>query len=186
MTAKLDAMAHRWVASLANYNFHLHYQSGRSNMEVDALSRIDWGKNDQTLPAESIQTIVTATLTGQGNDYIKVIPCSHQAIEFFALPVHDSTQVVCKSMAMPEIDSDSDSSCGLDPSWNPNCMNTSDWMRVQAKYPVIHDLIQQYGTKGLHKGRHKDSPEMEQFLWQRGKLVMRNGILYLMLPSFFI
>ena len=23
--AKLDAMAHRWVTSLANYNFHLHY-----------------------------------------------------------------------------------------------------------------------------------------------------------------
>ena len=24
MTAKLDAMGHRWIASLANYNFHLH------------------------------------------------------------------------------------------------------------------------------------------------------------------
>ena len=48
-TAKLDAMGHRWVASLANYNFHLHYQSGRSNVEADALSRINWGKDDQTL-----------------------------------------------------------------------------------------------------------------------------------------
>ena len=38
MTAKLDAMGHRWVASLANYNFHLHYWSGKSNMEADALS----------------------------------------------------------------------------------------------------------------------------------------------------
>ena len=25
MTAKLDAMGHSWVISLANYNFHLHY-----------------------------------------------------------------------------------------------------------------------------------------------------------------
>ena len=25
MTAKLDVVGHRWVASLANYNFHLHY-----------------------------------------------------------------------------------------------------------------------------------------------------------------
>ena len=24
-TAKLDAMGHRWVAGLANYNFHIHY-----------------------------------------------------------------------------------------------------------------------------------------------------------------
>ena len=79
---------------------------------------------------------------------------------------------------MPEIDSDSGCSLGLDLSWNPNCMNTSDWMRVQAEDPVIHDLIQQYGTKELHKGRDQDSPEMKQFPWQRGKLIMRNGILY--------
>ena len=151
MTAKLDAMGHRWVTSLANYNFHLHYQSGRSNVEADALSRINWGKNDQTLPADSIQSIVTATLTGQGKDYIEVIPCSHQAIESFALSVHDKAQVVCKSMTMPEIDSDSDSYCCSDPLWNPNCMTTLDWVRVQVKDPVIHDLIQWYGTKELHK-----------------------------------
>ena len=80
-TAKLDAVGHRWVASLANYNFHLHYQSGKSNVEVDASSQINWGKNDKTLPADSIQPIVTAALTGQGNDYIETIPCSPQAIE---------------------------------------------------------------------------------------------------------
>ena len=26
-TAKLDAMGHRQIASLANYNFHIHYKS---------------------------------------------------------------------------------------------------------------------------------------------------------------
>ena len=140
--AKLDAMGHRWVANLANYNFHLHYQSGRSNVEADALSRIDWGKNDQTLPAKSIQAFMTAALTGQGKDYVKAIPCSHQAIESFALLVHDNAQVVCKLMTTPEIDSDSDSSCGVDPSWNPNCMNTLDWVMFQAEDPDICDLIQ--------------------------------------------
>ena len=25
-TAKLDAMGHRWIAGLANYNFHIHYK----------------------------------------------------------------------------------------------------------------------------------------------------------------
>ena len=75
-------------------------------MEGDTLSRIEWGKNDQTLPPESIQAIVTAATTGQGKDYIKAIPCSHQAIKSFAPPIHDNAQVVCKSMTMPEIDSD--------------------------------------------------------------------------------
>ena len=80
MTAKLDAMGHKWVASLANYNFHLHYQSWRSNVEADALSRIHWGKDDQTLPAESIQAIVTSAITGQGKDYIDIITCSPKVL----------------------------------------------------------------------------------------------------------
>ena len=57
-------------------------------------------------------------------------------------------------------------------------MNTLDWVRVQAKDPVILDLIKWYGTRELHKGQDMDSPEMKQFLQQRGKLIMRNGILY--------
>ena len=85
----------RWVASLANYNFHLHYQSGTSNVEVDALSQINWNKNDKLLPANSIQAIVTVTLTGQGNEYIESILSGPQAIESFALSIHDNAQVVC-------------------------------------------------------------------------------------------
>ena len=173
-TAKLDAMGHRWVASLANYNFHLHYHSGRSIVEADALSRIDLGKDDQTLPAESIQAIVTFAITGQGKDYIDTIICNPQAIESFTPPVPKNTQVCCKSMTTSEIDS---YHCS-DQLRNPNYMTLSDWLKVQAKDPVIHDLIQQYGAKELHKNRDDNGLEMKQFLHQRGRLVMRNGILY--------
>ena len=41
-TAKLDATGQRWVASLANYDFKIFYQSGKQNVEADALSRIQW------------------------------------------------------------------------------------------------------------------------------------------------
>ena len=81
-------------------------------------------------------------------------------------------------MTLSEIESDSDGYHCSDPSWNPNHMTTSDWVTVQDKDQVIHDLIQWYETKELHKGKDRDSPEMKQFLWQRGKLIMRNGILY--------
>ena len=72
-------------------------------MEAHALSQINWGKNDKTLLADSIQAIVTATLTEQGNDYIKTILCSPQATESFASSVHDNAEVVCKSMTMSEL-----------------------------------------------------------------------------------
>ena len=45
-TAKLDAMGHRWIVGLADYNFHIHYKSRKSNVEADALSRIDAEKCD--------------------------------------------------------------------------------------------------------------------------------------------
>ena len=140
--AKLDAMGHRWVASLANYNFHLCYHFERSNVEADALSRINFGKDDQTLPVESIQAIVTSAITGQGKDYIDTITCSPQAIESFTPPVPKNTQVFCKSMTMSEIDSEIDSYHCSDQLWNPNFMTLSDWLKIQAKDPVIHDLIQ--------------------------------------------
>ena len=58
-TAKLNAMGHRWITGLANYNFHIHYTSRKSNVEADVLSRIDWEKGDETIQADSIQAIVT-------------------------------------------------------------------------------------------------------------------------------
>ena len=62
-TAKLDAMGHRWIAGLANYNFYIHYKSGKGNVQEDALSRIDWEKGDEIIQADSIQAIVTSILT---------------------------------------------------------------------------------------------------------------------------
>ena len=164
MTAKLDTVGLRWVTSLANYNFHLHYQSGKSNVEADVLSQINRGKNNKTLPADSIQAVVTATLTGQGNDYIETIPCSTQAIESFVLYIHDHAQVVCKSMTLSEIELNLNSYSCPDPSSNPNCMTISDWVKIQAYDQVIHEVIQWYRTKELHRGQDTDSQEMKQFL----------------------
>ena len=49
---------------------------------------------------------------------------------------------------------------------------------VQAEDQVISNLIQWYKAKELHKGKDTDSPEMKQFLKQRGKVLLRNGMLY--------
>ena len=39
-TAKLDEASHHRVASLVNYNFQLHYQARKTNIDADALSRV--------------------------------------------------------------------------------------------------------------------------------------------------
>ena len=91
-SAKLDAMGHRWIAGLANY---IHYKSGKSNMEVDALSRIDWEKCDETIQADSTQTIVAAVITGHVVNHIEAIPCNTQTINSL-LPSIPDTPIVSK------------------------------------------------------------------------------------------
>ena len=53
-TAKLDAMGHRWVASLSCYNFDIVYRSGANNADADALSRITWPQKLQEVVSESV------------------------------------------------------------------------------------------------------------------------------------
>ena len=38
--SKLDAVSYQWVASLANYNFWLYNQAGKTNIDADTLSRV--------------------------------------------------------------------------------------------------------------------------------------------------
>ena len=97
-TAKLDAMGHRWITGLANYNFHIHYKSRKSNVEADALSSIDWEKGDEAIQSDSILAIIATAITGQGNDHIKAIPCSPQTIETLLPSIPDDALIICKAI----------------------------------------------------------------------------------------
>ena len=85
-------MRHRWIAGLANYNFHILYKSGKSNVEADALSRIDWEKCDGTIQADSILAIVAAAIAGDVAN-VEVVSCSMQAIESFLLIPSDTVTI---------------------------------------------------------------------------------------------
>ena len=62
-SAKLDAVGQCWVAALANYNFLLHYKTGKSNVEADALSQIPWQQTrlqHQDLDCLTFKVIITS------------------------------------------------------------------------------------------------------------------------------
>ena len=66
-TAKLDATGQKWVAGLANYNFRIHYKSGKQNVEMDALSWIPWRdeENARTLDQLTIKAIIDMGTMGK-------------------------------------------------------------------------------------------------------------------------
>ena len=58
---KLDATGQRLVASFTNYNFKLHYRSGKLNVEADALLRIPLKQEEtlHTLDAVVVKAIIS-------------------------------------------------------------------------------------------------------------------------------
>ena len=66
--AKLDTMGQRWIAKLANYTFQLYYKSGKTNVEVDALSRIDHDDYLHISP-EVVKAITTAVQLNDFSDF---------------------------------------------------------------------------------------------------------------------
>ena len=52
-SAHLNAAGHRWVASLADYNFSLEYQRGKDNTVVDFLSHMEYH-----LPEEEVEEVL--------------------------------------------------------------------------------------------------------------------------------
>ena len=70
-TAKLDQASHCWVASLANYNFRLHYRAGKASIDADAISGVSWSGcmpgNTSTcskVTAAAVQAVQEAALQG--------------------------------------------------------------------------------------------------------------------------
>ena len=65
-----------------------------------------------------------------------------------------------------------------DPALNLKCMTMSDWIEAWSKDKIVVAIIKMYKVKELQKGKETDNQEMRQFLKQRSKLFLRNGILY--------
>ena len=194
-------MVHQWVTSLASYNFHIHYKSGKSNVEAHALSRIDWKKCEETIQANSIQAIVAAATTGNVAN-IEAVSCSVQMIESF-LPISSDTIAISKAITRlshqshtthPEHDSsmlktvskaDDSDHLALASGWsgvklNPNCMSKQDWVEAQSKDKTISEIIHLSKSKKLYycKMNEIDKNEVKQCIRQCNRLFMRNRILY--------
>ena len=147
-------MGHRWITGLANYNSHIHYKSGKSNVEAETLSRIDCEKCDETIQANSIQAIVTAAITGDVAN-IEAVSCGIQTIESL-VPISCDTIAISKAITrlsdqshmkhlehelsmlktVPKAD---DSDClalisrQSGDKLNPKCMTKQDWVEAQSK-----------------------------------------------------
>ena len=135
-TAKLDATGQRWVARLADYNFSLHYRSGKSNMDADALSRIPWVRRyevfDKIIDESAMKAIICAGM---------VTNHSNTAVEFSSVLHHDQEENY--------------DICIMAGKTTPNKMTNKEWVDEQMSDPVIGEVHKHLLDKTLHQRKSK-------------------------------
>ena len=80
-TTKLDATGHRWIAKLAKFMFTVYFHFGKSNVEVDALSRIPW---DQNIREKVVKAILKVTVEDP-KAMLEIYTCHEKAISYLTL-----------------------------------------------------------------------------------------------------
>ena len=159
-SAHLNAAGHRWVASLADYNFSLEYQKGKDNTVADFLScmedplpeeEVEEALHRVEIPAPGVKamldnadTPITERAKGQGD----------------ALPIETLSACPVKYTTLQVV----------------------DWKKAQREDPTLNTLI-----KNLRSSKEdfmramckvldpKAAPAYEK--WRDG-LILRNGLLY--------
>ena len=139
--AKLDAASHCWVASLANYNFRLHYRAGKANIDADALLMVSW----------------PGCMPDNTNSHIQVTAAAMQAMQEAAL----------QGPASP-IEAYSSDSHVLDILQDSNqvaSMTLEDWCQAQEVDPILSLVIARLrdGVLGKSQPKATDLPEVSQF-----------------------
>ena len=152
-TAKLDAASHCWVASLANYNFRLHYRAGKVNIDADTLSRVSW----------------PGCMPDNTNNHIKVTAAAMQAVQEAAL----------QGSACPREAYSSDLHV-LDVLQDSNqvaSMTLEDWHQAQEADPVLTLVIARLrdGMLGKSQSKVTDPPGVSQFGQEWNHLVLKKG-----------
>ena len=155
-TAKLDAASHCWVASLANYNFRLHYWAGKTNIDADVLSRVSW---PECMPDN----------LGTG---LKVNAAAIRAIQEAALD-----QPACPIEAY---NYDLHVIGAMQDSQQVAQMTLHDWQQAQEADPVLSIIIKTLREGMLEQDWFKktDPPKLNQYKRVQNNLVIQKGILY--------
>ena len=139
------------MVSITNYNFKLHYKSGKLNVEADALSRIPWEQEEElhTLDTIAVKAIISRGYNGDSS--IPEVPPG-------------TISVIAKSLVV-------DSTMKL---------SKQDWKRKQQADSDIGPIITLINNKALlqYVAKEGDSSGMRVLLKYQKDLMMKEGLLY--------
>ena len=153
LSAKLDATGHRWLASLANYNFKLVYRSWKSNGDADGLSRRPQ-EYEEMLP-EVVNAICQAYIVMR-EDY----------------PYVENLVVNCSPVIVDAVQTDVTSPEGTD-------LGNINWQQEQMADRVLHRVIELIKSDyHPQQGLTKKPADVSRYFREWKKLYLLENVLY--------
>ena len=164
-SAHLDAAGHRWVASLADYNFSLEYQKGKDNTVADFLSRMENHLPEEEVEEVLCQVEIPAPGVKAMLDNADTLIIERAEGGDDALPIR-----ACLAKTL--------SACPVE----YTTLQVVDWKKAQREDPTLSTLI-----KNLRSSKEDfmramcevlDSKATRAYENQRDGLILKNGLLY--------
>ena len=167
---KIDAVSQCWVASLVNYNFWQHHKSGKSNVEVDALSRIPWD-SDTSYYVSLDNLAVKAIIEGHTSGAPLFQACVRHAVT--ARIIHAIT------IGATLIDSENSLISYKTGLKVPVKMSKEQLIEEHNRDPHITEIQKLIKQKKFHqqKNNKEDTLELHSMLRHKYNFVLRNGLL---------
>ena len=164
-SAHLDAAGHRWVASLADYNFSLEYQKGKDNTVADFLSCME-----DRLPEEEVEkALCRVEIPAPG-----VKAMLHNA----DTPITERAEGKNDALPIRVCLAETLSVCPV----KYTTLQVVDWKKAQREDPILNTLV-----KNLRSSKEDFIRAICKLLnpkaawayekWKDG-LILRNGLLY--------
>jgi len=150
-TAKLDATGHRWMASLASYDFKIRYRSGRSNAAADGLSRRE-DAYDVIVESNVIRAVC-----------LSVTVDHEKAPLVFSLTTPDTTE--------------NDDGEPSEEHIQAHALSSKDWRKAQRDDPVISRVIDHL-LQGSRPIAQQALPGIGKYAREWGKLELRDQVLH--------
>ena len=164
-SAHLDAAGHRWVASLADYNFSLEYQKGKDNTVADFLSRVE-----NRLPKEEVEEALCR---------VKILaPGVKAMLDNADTPIMERAEGGNDVLPIRACLAETLSACPV----KYTTLQVVDWKKAQREDPALNTLV-----KNLRSSKEDfmraickvlDPKAAQAYEKWRDKLVLKNGLLY--------
>ncbi|KAL7837384.1 hypothetical protein SRHO_G00270950 [Serrasalmus rhombeus] len=160
-TARLNATGHRWLASLATYNFNVQYRRGTHNVDADVLSRNpprDSADEWTEISQHGIQALCKPTRV------IRTPEDMNRLVDQLGAP----PQIIPEAYAYPATLTLS----------SLEHLSRQDIQKAQEMDPVIGAVRQEMITANVLDSPKSDNSDVARLRRESAKLTMKDGILH--------